>query len=757
MPDAYAKKKGAAKDADDVHAEALKRYERGFNRDRVNQDKAYEDLRFLAGDAQWEDRALKEREAQSRPILVANETPQFVRQVTGDIRQLRPAIKVVPIDDDASKEIAEKILPGMIRYIEQRSDASGAYFGAADSQVASGIGHWRVLHEYANDSTFEQEIRIAPIDDGIGVVWDSDSTLPTREDAKCCFVPIDMSRASFEEAYPDALSGAALPGSAGLFHAWFTDDSVRVAEYWEKVPYKRKIAQMPDGSIKDLDSADKAEIADVEAAGGQIEERDGYRINRYVMSASEFLEGPEEWPGLHIPIVPLIGEEIKIGREIVRRGVVRQLKDVQRLYNYAISAYAEVVALQPKAPYKGTRKNFEKYQDQWETANSKNWPYLEYEPDPANGGAAPQREPPPVASSAIAELLTISKADMSAVTGIYPAALGAKSNEVSGKAILARQREGDTGTYVYIDNFSRAIRRTGQILLDLIPHIYDTERTIQIVGEDGKIDEMQINAQEIDPNGDGILTRVLNDLTIGTYEVAIEMGPSYSTKREEARDGMQALMQALGPEVGQMFIDLFVKAQDWPLADKIAKRAQMLLPPAIQQMEAQEAGEPPPPMPPPPQPSPEQMAALQQQAHEQEMDKSKLILDDKKINAELARASTDLQVAQMNDQTTRLGHLATVTSANTTNQPAQNDNTQVNGAANGAGTGGDQRIDVLTEAVAQLRDVVVQLADWAASKDGPPEPPPDAGIVPSGPGGPAMPPQALPPGGLPPGPSPPIQ
>ena len=194
------------------------------------------------------------------------------------------------------------------------------------------------------------------------------------------------------------------------------------------------------------------------------------------MSASEILDGPDEWPGMHIPIVPFLGEEIKIGRQIVRRGVVRNLKDVQRLFNYAISADAEAVALQPKAPFKGTRVNFEKYLDQWETANTRNWPFLEYDPDPLNGGRPPEREPPPVASQGIKELLNVATQEMSAVTGIYPSSLGAPAQETSGKAIVARQREGDTGTFVYIESFGRSIERIGQIIVDLIPHIYDNER-----------------------------------------------------------------------------------------------------------------------------------------------------------------------------------------------------------------------------------------------------------------------------------------
>jgi len=729
-------KKATADTADDdMHAEAIKRYERGWERDRKNMERAYEDLRFLAEEGQWEDRARREREAEGRPILTVNKCPQFVRQVTGDMRQMRPAIKVVPVDDAASQQVADKILPGMIRYIERRSDAAAAYFNAADSQVGAGIGHWRVLREYASNTTFNQELRIAPIEDGVAVVWDPDSILPTRDDAMWCFVPVDMSRAAFEEKYPDK-SGDALPSVPALFHSWFTEDHVRIAEYFYKEAEKHTLAMLPDGSIVDITDMEPGDpqLLDVMIQQPDIEERDGFCVYRCVISASDVIEEPEKEPGAFIPIVPLLGEEIKIGREVIRRGVVRALKDVQRLYNYAISADAEVVALQPKAPYKGTRKNFEKYQDQWETANSRNWPYLEYEPDPTNGGAAPQREPPPLASSGIKDLLAVSSADMSAVTGIYPSSLGQASNETSGKAIMARQREGDTGTYVYVDNFGRAIRRTAQILIDLISHVYDTERTIHIVGEDGKVDIMKINQAQLDPNGDGIATNVLNDVTIGAYEVAVEMGPSYSTKREEARDGMQALMQSLGPQSALMFSDLFVKSQDFPLADKIAKRAQLLLPPQIQQMEAQEAGEPPPPQMPPPPPTPEQQAEMAKMQQEGQFNQARLQIDSRKIDAEMAKVNAELEKARLDHTATMAGHAVSARAAEMGAQAAQTPQEPAQ----------DPRVDELAQAVMQLRDIVVALAQAVQGNGGPP---PDAGPNP-------IPFGMTPPPGAPPGPGP---
>jgi len=518
--------------------------------------------------------------------------------------------------------------------------------------------------------------------------------------------------------------------------------------------------------------------ADAIAGGATIEKRDSYRVERFVMSASEILDGPDEWPGMHIPIVPFLGEEIKIGRQVVRRGIVRVLKDVQRLFNYAISADAEAVALQPKAPFKGTLVNFEKYRDEWETANTRNWPFLTYTPDPLNGGRPPEREPPPVASQGIKELLSVATTEMSAVTGIYPSSLGAPAQETSGRAIVARQREGDTGTFVYIESFGRAVERIGQIIVDLIPHIYDTERSLRVVGDDGKMSKIDINKEIVDPNGDGIATKLLNDLTTGSYQVSVEMGASYSTKREEAREGIQTLMQALGPQSAPLLADLFVQGQDFPLADRIAKRMRLLLPPQVAKLEAAQSGEPPAPPQPPAPPTPEEQLQAQElelkkadlagkaqlNGAKLQLEQQKIGLEQQKIEVELTKVRAELQKARMAAQTTAITHAAKSDQMGMgmLDSAAQRTH-EVRMAVTPPPSDEDQQtqIDALIEAVSQLQQAVGQIAQMAAPPSPPPGPPP--GPPPPAAGGdffagmPEAPPPAGPaPGGPPVGPGGPI-
>jgi hypothetical protein len=150
------------------------------------------------------------------------------------------------------------------------------------------------------------------------------------------------------------------------------------------------------------------------------------------------------------------------------------------------------------------------------------------------------------------------------------------SNERSGKAILARQKEGDTGTYHYVDNLGRAVRYVGRIIIDLIPKIYDTQRIARIIGEDGKVEHAKINPEQQEPvrkivDQAGIVIEKIYNPTVGKYDVMVETGPGYASKRQEALDAMSQLLQG-NPELWAVAGDLFVKNMDWPGAQEMAKR-----------------------------------------------------------------------------------------------------------------------------------------------------------------------------------------
>lgn len=637
------------KDNPDIVKQAMEDYEAAYAFQRGNIDEANEDLRFRRGrkEDQWDAAALAVRG--DRPCLTINAIPQFIRQVTGDMRQMRPAIKVNPVDSRGDVKTAGNIA-GMVRYIENRSFAKHVYTTAGDSQVACGIGHWKVISEYAGSTTFNQELRIVGIKDGVSVLWDPDSQLPTREDAMFCHVPVDISRRAFKKRWPAASTeGFAYVMTIGA-DGWYTGDSIRVSEYWVKKPMKRSLVLMPDGAIDDVteqtEGFSKEELAGAAEyymqRGGRFEQRDGFKVCRYLVTAAEVLE-ETDWPGQQIPIIPVIGEEVYIGKEVYRHGVVRYARDPQRMVNYYASADAEATALQPKAPYMATLKQVQNHIDQWETANTVNHSVLIYDADPQAGGP-PQRIAPPIASQAIQIGKQQALDDMKRVIGIYDPGLGQKSNETSGKAILARQQEGDTGTFVYIDNFNMAIQRTGQVLLDLIPHIYDTQRQIRIIGLDGKESVVDINKPVLE-NGKEVMQ---NDVTVGAYDVTLDVGPSYSTKRQEAKDGMREFIQVF-PEAAPVLGDLYAKGQDWPNAEEIGERLEVMQPPQIKQMLEQKKREDNPNAEPAP-PSPEQQQADEQQAKAKQAQDMQFAAGAAEMQAKVEKAQAEAETAKQNSR-----------------------------------------------------------------------------------------------------------
>jgi hypothetical protein len=680
--DKKANKKANKKDWEAVHKTAMEEYTRDYDKERSNIDEAYEDLRFRRGTLrdQWDDEALQARKG--RPCHVVNKLPQFIRQVTGDMRRKKPGIKVVPVDSGADVETAD-VRGGMIRYVENRSKAKHVYTTGADSQVTCGIGHWQVMTEYAHSGTFNQEIRIGGIDDGVAVVWDADASGPTKEDADHCFVPTDMSLAKFKARWPEAKTdGFDTPGGE-TFVNWSSDEHIRVAAYWKKKPIKRTLALMQDGTIDDLTDvlkdSDKGAIASgmeyLKSTGARIEERNSYTVCRYLMSMGEILE-EADWPGMHIPVIPVVGEEVRVGRDVYRHGVVRYARDLQRLENYYASAETEVIALQPKAPWLGTKKNFQARLDLWETANTENHPYMVYTPDAANGNKEPSRIQPPVASQAIIEGKQRNSEDMKAVIGIYDASLGAKSNETSGIAIQRRDAQADTGTFVYHDNFALAIERTAEIVNELFPKIYDTQRTMRIIGDDGKPNLVEINKPQV-MNG---VDRIQHDMTAGSYDVVMEEGPAYATKREQAQDGIMAFIQAF-PPAAAVLGDIFAKIMDFPHTEEIGERLEEILPPQVKAKLQQERAEAEQASGKPPSPEMQQQAQAQQAAQQEAQQAKQMQIaqmqatveeatakaetakqNARKAKADADKAESDAQTAKANFANSTMDHLRTIES-----------------------------------------------------------------------------------------------
>jgi hypothetical protein len=575
-----------------------------------------DDLKFMAGNPdnqyQWPADVLSTRGAvqgqtiNARPCLTINKLPQHVRQVTNEQRQNRPQGKVIPADDHADIEVAE-VFNGIVRHIEYLSDADVAYDTACDNQVTFGEGYIRLLTEYAREDSFDQDIKIGRIRNSFSVYMDPMIQDPCGADAKWCFITQDMSKAEYERAFPDATPISSVnDGGVGdaSFGQWIGQDTVRVAEYFY-CDYKKATLNLYPGNVTAMAGTMQAAAME-QLYGPPIKTRavDQKKVKWIKTNGYEILED-QDWAGKYIPVVRVVGNEFEVDGQIQVSGLVRNAKDAQRMYNYWVSQEAEMLALAPKAPFIGYGGQFEGYEQQWKTANTTNWPYLEVNPDVTDGAGSPvplpQRAAPPMVQQGIIHAKMGAADDIKSTTGQYDSALGAQSNERSGKAILAREKQADTGTYHYVDNLSRAVRYVTRQLVDLIPKIYDTERVARIVGLDGEVSMVKINPQQPEAvkeikDENGFLIEKIYNPTVGVYDVCVTTGPGYMTKRQEALDAMSMLLQS-NPELWKVAGDLFIKNMDWPGAQEMAARFARIIDPKVMEGEDQ---------------SPEMQAAKQQ-------------------------------------------------------------------------------------------------------------------------------------------------
>ena len=580
--------------------EARQRLNMAISASSESRDDELDDLKFYAGSSdnmyQWPTDVLATRgisNGQSlgaRPCLTINKLPQHVHQVTNEQRMNRPGIKVIPSDDEAQEEVAE-IFNGVIRHIEYISDADVAYDTACENQVAFGEGYVRLLTDYCDDDTFDQDIKIGRVRNSFSVYMDPTIQDPTGADAKWCFITEDLTKQEYERLYPDAAPVSSLMNMGvgdQSINQWLNENTVRIAEYFYIDYEKRKLNLYPgnqtayDGTIEDqaLRSMFGKPTRQRESSIRKVK---WCKINGY-----EILES-SDWAGKYIPVVRVIGNEFEVDGRLYISGLVRNAKDAQRMYNYWVSQEAEMLALAPKAPFIGYGGQFEGYEQQWKTANTTNWPYLEVNPDVTDGAGSalplPQRAQPPMASSGLLQAKMGASEDIKSATGQYNASLGMTSNERSGKAILARQREGDVGTYHYVDNLARAIRHVGRQLVDLIPKIYDTNRIARIIAEDGESSTVKINPMQPEPvrkimDEEGKVIDKIYNPAVGKYDVRVITGPGYATKRQEALESMAQLLQG-NPTLWQVAGDLFVKNMDWPGADDLAARLARTIDPKI--------------------------------------------------------------------------------------------------------------------------------------------------------------------------------
>lgn len=570
----------------DILKDALEDFDQCVDAEAENRAEALDDLRFARMGEQWPNAVKKQREQDGRPCLTVNRLPGYIRQVVNDARQNKPSVKVKPVDDTADVQTAE-VLNGLFRNIEYISNADVAYDTAIDFAVSCGFGYLRVDMDYAHDDTFNMDVKIMRVANPFSIYGDPFSESADSSDWMRAFVVDRMTKDAFRKKYKGAeeVDWESL-GYGTLNAPWAEEGVIQVAEWWTREEVSRQLVQLSDGSILDGNQYQKAKDY-FDTLGLQVRgERDAksWKVKQRVMTGAEVLE-ENDWPGIYIPIIPVYGDEVNIEGKRHFRSMIRDAKDPQRMFNYWRTTSTELVALAPRVPFIGPKGAFVTDAVKWSSANSVSHPFIEYD-----GGIAPQRQPLDTGGAAGAMNEALAAADdLKSIMGLYDASLGQRSNETSGRAIMARQREGDTSTFHFIDNMSRAIRHLGRVVVDLIPHVYSGPRILRVVGEDGSTQNVSVNQpqtvgtqtpEQATAAAQQAVSRIY-DLTTGRYDVVVEAGPSFTTRREEAAMQMTELMRAY-PPAAPLIADMLAKNMDWPGAEEIAARFKAMLPQPVQ-------------------------------------------------------------------------------------------------------------------------------------------------------------------------------
>lgn len=553
---------------EDFLTDMREEYKADLEFDRVNREQAMDDKRFAAGE-QWDPVVLEQR--RGLPCLVINNIPQFTAQLVGDWRESRKAIKVVPSNDE-DVDVAS-IRGDLIRGIELQSRADRVYDSAFESLVQCGDGAFRVSVEYARDNVFDQDIFIRPIEDALSVVWDRFSVDPTGRDARRCFVsdrlPKKEYAAKFGTIPADELHNEDTLNELSV-EGWVDQDSYQVTEYWRLIERKRLMAMFGNGKIFILDDDNADRI--MEENGPPTKTRVTWvsYAQMHLCTGFAILSGPYEYQLKRLPVVRMSGRVVNIGGRRVRYGLVRFMKDAARLKNFWRSVAAEQLGYAPKAKWMATEAAVEGKEEKLRKAHLSRDPLLIFN-DEAEFGKNVLRVDPPGVEAALLNEANTNAQDMKDVTGIHDASLGKRSNEVSGRAIMARQREGDIANITFHDNGNAALLEAGDVANQLIPQVYDGTRILRAIGEDQAPKFVKIN-DPYDPEA--------IDLSVGDFDVTLTTGASYTTRRVEAAQSMMEAVQVF-PELMSVAGDLIAKAQDWPGADKLAERLKKTIPPHL--------------------------------------------------------------------------------------------------------------------------------------------------------------------------------
>lgn len=571
--------------AKDIFEEAKDRLGIVVDAEAKDRSLGKDDALFREPEGQWGKSPYTSGSASEDSIeLTINFTDVLCTRVENNIKQQRPRGKCHPVSDGANIEVAG-VINGLGRHVENRSEASIAYDTASDSAVTMGWGYFRLVSEYVSPDSFDQDLRILPIFNTLAVYMDPDAMMPTGSDANYCLIVQLMKRTEFKRRYPRqelaSFGEGAREDSAG---DWEDTENVRLAEYFRIREVPAKLLMLQDAQGNEITRyAKELPASEVLAAAGLtlVDKRDSskrqvewFRLNGTKVVDRKIL------PGEFIPIIRVTGNARVIDGRVTRRGMVRNMKDPARMVNYGEVAKIRRLGLTPQAPWVAAEGQLDGHSE-WTNSNNSTVAVLTYKPVTVTTEQGevllppPTRQPPAQLESGFAEFTNTMRSNLLAVAGMpNDPGQDTQGQVVSGVAVAKRQGMSDQSHIQYYDNLTLAIAQLWRIMLSWFPVYYSGQRMQRIIGEDGTPEMVELNKPQTEqgPDGNPVQT-VKNDISVGRYDVVMDTGPGYDTKREEGSEAMlQLLGTPLGEEIAKVGPDLIIRSIDHPYMQELADR-----------------------------------------------------------------------------------------------------------------------------------------------------------------------------------------
>jgi hypothetical protein len=540
--------------------------------DHDNREKAREAHLFVdKRDGQWEPYWWTNNVG--KPRYTFDMVNPIVDQVVAEIEQAAFDIKVSPMSGEASKETAI-IIDGLVRNIEAMSRAKDIYINAGRGMATAGYDGWMVSHKYSDPQSFDQDLVIETVANFIDRVWfDPAAYLQDKSDAQYAFLLHAMSVQEYVKRYPEGSQASVSIDREG--DAYYDKGQVIVVGqlfYLEQEACE--LVLMSNGSVYTIDDDFKKVVDELTMLGiEQVRTRKAYKNKVYsrFFDQTDWLEGKEETIFDRIPIVPVFANFKITENKTIYWGVVEKLLDPQRVLNYSLSREIEEGALAPRAKYWMTLTQAAGHEDALATLNTNSDPVQFYNPDPESPGAPMQQGGAQVNPG----LRTISESMRQLIgqtAGMFAASMGDNPGLQSGVAIESLQSKGDNGTIKYFRALEAGITATGEILIKAIPKVYDAQRTVRLLYEDGSTEMQVLNEPVIDQQSGEIVT--LNDLSKGQYSVSCRAGPSFRNRQQETIETIIEIAK-VDPSIVGMAGDILLNAIPTSAATQIGERKRL--------------------------------------------------------------------------------------------------------------------------------------------------------------------------------------